>query len=43
MTIPKLSNLEINSTVTNINIEDVSGILGIDATIGNINITNFNY
>jgi hypothetical protein len=42
MTIPKLSNLEINSTVANINIEDVSGILGIDATIGNINITNFN-
>jgi hypothetical protein len=42
MSIPKQSNLEINSTVANINIYDVSGILNIDATAGDINITNFN-
>ncbi|MDR1417996.1 MAG: DUF4097 domain-containing protein [Endomicrobium sp.] len=42
MSVPKQSNLEINSIVANINIYDVSGTLDLDATTGNINITNFN-
>jgi hypothetical protein len=42
MTIPKQSNLEINSTLANINIDNVSGTLDIDSTAGNVNLTNFN-
>ncbi|MDR0618213.1 MAG: hypothetical protein LBG23_05620 [Endomicrobium sp.] len=42
MTVPKISNLEINSTVATININGLSGLLDIDTTAGNVNITNFN-
>ncbi|MDR3124268.1 MAG: DUF4097 domain-containing protein [Endomicrobium sp.] len=42
MTVPTTSNLEINSTVANININGLSGLLDIDATAGNVSITNFN-
>jgi hypothetical protein len=42
MTVPKPSNLEINSTIANVNIDGVSGLLDIDTTAGNVNITNFN-
>jgi hypothetical protein len=42
MTVPKTSNLEINSTIANINIDRFSGLLDIDSTAGNVNITNFN-
>jgi hypothetical protein len=42
MTVPKTSNLEINSTIANINIDGLSGFLDIDTAAGNVNITNFN-
>jgi hypothetical protein len=42
MVVPKPSNLEINSTLANININGLSGLLDIDTTAGNVDITNFN-